>query len=331
VGDRRYLAISAAIGVCAVLALAGNASAQQCAHPNVRASAVQAALPHVPVLARQIGIEGDVQVVVTLDEQSHVIGTAIQSSPSGILNAAALEAARETVFQTEIRDCRPVPGSFIFVVTFQKSVPEPSAVFGGKGDAPTLTVVDRGSAARAPDVAVIRVTFFSRGTSNEAALAADRAADDLFRMALRAQGIADTVVTDTSGGGTPVVNGFTIVRTVIVRAKPGSETVRAVANAATAGASSILLRYAVTDDDGLYRDALANAERAAATRARDSAASASRTLGKRTEVRPLDFRTHATTDNSWLSVAGGAPRAVPDPPAQLEAGAAVTVVYALDP
>src|ERR1700730_3192197 len=296
-GDCRYFATAAGTGICALLALVGPARAQQCANPNVRASTLQAALPNVPLLAKQNGIEGDVEVVVTLDEQSHVIGTAVRSSPSSILNAAALEAARETVFQTSIRDCRPIGGRFIFVVTFQRSAPEPSAVFGEEGDAPTLTVVDRGRAARTPDVAVIRAAFISRGASNDAALAPDRARGDRFRTALRAQGITDALVMDTSEAGPPEANGFTIVRTVVVRANPGSETVRAVANAAAAGASSISLRYAVSDDDGLYRDALANAERAAAMRAQNSAASTSRTLGERREVRPLGFRTHATTEN----------------------------------
>jgi hypothetical protein len=58
--------------------------------------------------AQQQGIQGTVQVVVSLDADSKVVGTRIQASPSAILNGAALSAARQSTFQTEIRDCKPI-------------------------------------------------------------------------------------------------------------------------------------------------------------------------------------------------------------------------------
>ena len=74
--------------------------------------------PDTPALAQQQGIQGTVQVIVSLNENSRVIGTRVQSSPSGILNNAALSAARQSTFQTEIRDCKPIAADYIFSVEF---------------------------------------------------------------------------------------------------------------------------------------------------------------------------------------------------------------------
>lgn len=93
-------------------------AAPACAHPNVNATLLHSVEPATPPVARQQGIGGAVQVVVSLDAESHIVGTRIQTSPSAILNAPALAAARESTFQTEIRDCKPVPSEYIFTVDF---------------------------------------------------------------------------------------------------------------------------------------------------------------------------------------------------------------------
>lgn len=59
-----------------------------------------------------------VQVVVSLNERSEIVGTRIQSSPSPAYNAAALAAARASKFRTEIRNCKPFAADYIFSVTF---------------------------------------------------------------------------------------------------------------------------------------------------------------------------------------------------------------------
>jgi outer membrane biosynthesis protein TonB len=91
---------------------------QSCARPNVNASTIRASEPDTPPMAQQQGISGAVQVVVSLNADSRVIGTRIQTSPSVLLNSAALTAARQSTFQTEIRDCKPIAADYIFSVDF---------------------------------------------------------------------------------------------------------------------------------------------------------------------------------------------------------------------
>ncbi len=89
-----------------------------CARPNIPATTLRAVEPDTPPMAAQQGITGTVQVVVSLDASSHVTGTHVQSSPSALLNSAALSAARSSTFQTEVRDCKPIAADYIFSVEF---------------------------------------------------------------------------------------------------------------------------------------------------------------------------------------------------------------------
>ena len=91
---------------------------QSCARPNVAATTIHPVEPDTPPMAQQQGIQGAVQVVVSLNADSQVVGTRIQTSPSAILNSAALSAARQSTFQTEIRDCKPIAADYIFSVDF---------------------------------------------------------------------------------------------------------------------------------------------------------------------------------------------------------------------
>jgi TonB family protein len=72
----------------------------------------------MPAIAEQQPIYGDVQVVVSIDESSRITAVAIQNSPSAVLNRAALDAARNSTFHVEIRNCKPVAADFLFVVNF---------------------------------------------------------------------------------------------------------------------------------------------------------------------------------------------------------------------
>lgn len=89
-----------------------------CARPNIPPSTLRAVEPDMPAMAQQQGITGDVTVDVSLDEASHITGATVESSPSKILNNAALSAARQSTFQTEIKDCKPIAATYRFVVTF---------------------------------------------------------------------------------------------------------------------------------------------------------------------------------------------------------------------
>jgi hypothetical protein len=74
---------------------------------------VQAAVP------AERGIAGQVQVVVSLDQHSRVVGTpTIRKSSAGALNQAAIDAAKASKFQTEIRGCVPQSMKFVYVVQF---------------------------------------------------------------------------------------------------------------------------------------------------------------------------------------------------------------------
>jgi outer membrane biosynthesis protein TonB len=89
-----------------------------CARPEVPATTLRPAVPETPPMAQQQGIFGTVQIVVSLDAQSRIVATRVASSPSALLNAAALAAARGSQFRTGIHNCEPVAADYIFSVEF---------------------------------------------------------------------------------------------------------------------------------------------------------------------------------------------------------------------
>ena len=162
-----------------------------CARPNAPAVVLRAVEPDTPAIAQQQNIGGTVQVVVDLDERSEVTGARLQSSPSAILNAAALSAARRSTYRTQIRDCRPVPSEFVFSATF---VPDPQ--FTTASGKPALTVSAIATVTVPPDYAT--VIFNVRGIAPTDA-AATAAAQDAFadlRAKLIAAGIAASDIVD---------------------------------------------------------------------------------------------------------------------------------------
>jgi outer membrane biosynthesis protein TonB len=89
-----------------------------CARPNVPATTLHALEPETPAMAAQQGISGTVSVVVSLDAQSRVVATRVQSSPSALLNQPALAAARGSQFRTEVKNCEPIAADYLFSVEF---------------------------------------------------------------------------------------------------------------------------------------------------------------------------------------------------------------------
>jgi hypothetical protein len=87
-----------------------------CAVPNVTAHAVKLATVDVRRIPPQTP-NGTVKVIVHLDEQSRVTSARIQSSPSANLNSLALDVARASQFQTEVRACKPIAADYMFTVT----------------------------------------------------------------------------------------------------------------------------------------------------------------------------------------------------------------------
>ena len=91
-----------------------------CPVPNAPPHVVSAAQVDTPEMAQRQGISGEVSVLIDLDVNSKMVSApVIQKSPSIVLNKAAIEAARESKFQTEVKDCTPLASKYIFVVEFQ--------------------------------------------------------------------------------------------------------------------------------------------------------------------------------------------------------------------
>ena len=84
-----------------------------CATPDTAPQVLRLAQPSVPPMAQQQGIQGNVVVRVTLDGSGTVTATQIVSSPSAILNQAAITAARASTYQPGLVHC--VPGGTLDV------------------------------------------------------------------------------------------------------------------------------------------------------------------------------------------------------------------------
>jgi TonB family protein len=89
-----------------------------CAVRDVPATVVNAVEPDTPPAAVQRGITGKVDVLVSLDAEGHVTAAAIEQSPSVVLNAGSLVAARLSRYQPALHDCKPVPSEYTFTVEY---------------------------------------------------------------------------------------------------------------------------------------------------------------------------------------------------------------------
>lgn len=312
-------------------------TAPTCARPNMAASVVKAGDVQTPALAAQQGIYGVVQVVVSLDFDSRVTAARIQRSPSAILNPAALAAARQTLFQTEIRDCRPIARDYIYDVDF-----EPQATFSTTTSGDRLvTVVGRGSVMRAPDAAVVlsRIVTF-----DDVAATASAKNDTVFndlKAKLRALGIGESKIVVRSSllptaAGSVVPNaGYRSLREIEI-------TVDAVANAShvagavasVAPAEPVTIRYVLNDHASASRDARAIAVKDAERIAREAVTGERLHLGAVKDIADTaDARTRVpqhVVSYRLVPVVGGfkEPDArVPD----LEVFASVTATYFVKP
>lgn len=91
-----------------------------CSAPDVPAKTIETQSPVVPDDARANGFTGTAKVRVDLDASGNVVGTSIYESAGSMeLDRAALQAARESRYAPEERDCKNVPGSYLFNVDFQ--------------------------------------------------------------------------------------------------------------------------------------------------------------------------------------------------------------------
>jgi hypothetical protein len=90
--------------------------ADACIAKNYPATTLQAAPPDAFVPPNLPS--GTVQVVVSLDASSRVVGARVQSSENAQLNPYALSQTRRSTFRTAIVDCKPVAAEYIFTVSF---------------------------------------------------------------------------------------------------------------------------------------------------------------------------------------------------------------------
>ncbi|HEY4439264.1 MAG TPA: SIMPL domain-containing protein [Candidatus Elarobacter sp.] len=307
---------------------------------------VQPVTPEYPPMARQQGISGTVQVVVSLNEQDGVVSTRILSSPSAVLNAAALAAARSSVFRTERRDCVPVAASYVFSVSFGA---EPRPMIEGTPTAPIVRVTASAILERPPDIAQLSMFSMTVDETSAGAVVRDERAEKAFAAA---PGIAGRTITvaeyspshnekplpgaspppgsySRAADGTPRY-GYIIVRRDVVSIPPEAAAAAADAAASRDGATSIVLRYGLRDRDRAYAEALASAMRNALAQARAIASSAGLTVAG-----PSHVETYQPSDEmfgAYIRVPPGTSTAgtnvLPAKPTVL-VRATVTVTYAL--
>jgi protein TonB len=91
----------------------------QCAVPDAEARVNQLAQTSYPDSARELGITGDVDVLISLSASGAVIDASIyRSSGNRALDAAAMRAARETTYLPAVVACQAVPGTYTFHDSF---------------------------------------------------------------------------------------------------------------------------------------------------------------------------------------------------------------------
>ncbi|MEA2785879.1 MAG: Gram-negative bacterial TonB protein C-terminal [Candidatus Eremiobacteraeota bacterium] len=291
---RHHWALAAS--VLAVAGEAGNVCAQEitprptpttpaCAQPNVPARTIRAVEPDTPALAAQQGIHGVVQVVVSIDADSHVVGARIMSSPSAVLNQAAITAARQSTFQAQIRGCQPIAADYIFSVDFARSVTFAVAASGER----TVSVIGRGSALRAPDSAVIQASIITRDLVAANASAKNDALFEALKTKLGAlqvkTGTIASLVSVQPRRPAAEVTGYAATRQVRITADSvANATDVAAAVASQPGVEAVAIRYIVRDHAAASRDALTNALNDAEQAAREAVASKNLHLGARKDI-----------------------------------------------
>jgi hypothetical protein len=80
------------------------------------AADVPATTLHVVAPGNTFGETGLVQILISLDADSHVVGTRVASSTNRSLNRNAEDIARRSTFRTEFRNCHPVPAEYLFSI-----------------------------------------------------------------------------------------------------------------------------------------------------------------------------------------------------------------------
>jgi TonB family protein len=99
---------------------AHNPQGPNCQWPNVEADVLQQAQPDFPDAAR--GIRGTLQAVITVNlsaEGQMTSAAMFRSTGNMTLDQAALAAARQSTYLPAVKDCKRVPGTYYFKVTYE--------------------------------------------------------------------------------------------------------------------------------------------------------------------------------------------------------------------
>jgi uncharacterized protein YggE len=181
--------------IAASVALAADAPAATptpaptaCRRPSVPAITLRAAEPVLPWTVTRLGLSGTVIVRITLDAQSHITDAQVQSSTVEQLRAPAFEAARRSVFQTEVRDCVPRPGTYLFSVDIVNDLPP--AYVDEKSNPPVAVVNGRGSVDAPVGPTSLSLEFAAEDTDAAPALAAVDAAYTRFQAKMTERGFS---------------------------------------------------------------------------------------------------------------------------------------------
>jgi uncharacterized protein YggE len=205
-------------------------------------------------MAAQQGIEGTVQVIVSLDADSHVVGARLQSSPSAILNAAAIAAARESTFQTEIRNCQGIAADYIFSVEFDLGARFSTTSTGER----IVTVTGSGTVKRTPDSAHVIATIVTHDDAATGATAKNDAAFAALKAKLAPLGVRDGDVNGMSSLQPVPPHAFRSTRAVAIAVDSVPNAVHVAAAAAAVASVNVSgIRYELTDREAAYRDAMA--------------------------------------------------------------------------
>jgi Gram-negative bacterial TonB protein C-terminal len=117
VAPRGYRARDVASPVL-VLGNAQPAEPPHCARPYELPTVTRAFSPTLPAAAWQQDIQGRVNVIVSLDEHGVPQSASISSSPSVVINAPSLEAAKLSAYRAAVFRCTPVPGAYVFTIEY---------------------------------------------------------------------------------------------------------------------------------------------------------------------------------------------------------------------
>jgi uncharacterized protein YggE len=314
-----------------------------CARPNLPASVVHAVRGVVSPMAEQQDLYGRVDVIVSLDATSRIVGTRVLRSPAGLLNQAAITAAQASLFQTEIRGCRTIASDLIYSVDFPKKITYATTPSGAR----TISVFADGTVTRAADVAHVEARIATIDDSAARALAQNDAVFEALKAKLRTLGILERAVRATRsvrGIPSPVSYktppprpgegyGFEAIREIDVTI----ETATSAVNVAVAASSLRFvvvheIRYGLTDYASAYREARDIALKDAELSAQRSVTPRLLQLGALLRIdSPRNDR--GTPPSAFVRLEPWFSPAAPPPPAvpMLEVRATATVTYAIKP